>query len=258
MIVSLDCANWSGNGPPSPAASFVWSGPSGIGKSRLILEALRASQQDERLGFNGVVQTLAENRQRAVVVVDRCPPETHRTLVGMVQRQAGLLSLITIDDDIPSTARDRTIVEVADYEIVVKVPEAPSSVTEAIVSSVCPGLPSEDFRRLAHFSRGFHKIAHLVAQAWTSSRPVAYATEEHLVETFVVGRRSHDRDLLLGSAQLLAAFRLVRVDHPDGDQLAEVAARGRNLSAPDLRVRLYGTTSHQLAQGQLYVADGCR
>ena len=44
-----------------------------------------------------------------------------------------------------------------------------------------------------------------------------------------------DRELLLGSARLLAAFRLVRVDHPDGDQLAEVAARGRNLSASDLR-----------------------
>ena len=41
--------------------------------------------------------------------------------------------------------------------------------------------------------------------------------------------------LLLGSAQLLAAFSLVRVDHLEGDQLEEVAARGRNLSAPDLR-----------------------
>ena len=229
-------------------------GPSGIGKSRLILEALASSEQDERLGFsladlvlyadesevgnlaiNGAVQTLAENRQRAVVVVDRCSPETHRTLVGMVRRQEGLLSLITIDDDIPSAARDRTIVEVTNYEILVKVPEAPSPVTEAIISSVCPGLPSEDFRRLAYFSRGFPKIAHLVAQAWTNSRPVAHATEEHLVETFVVGRRSYDRELLLGSAQLLAAFRLVRVDYPDGDQLAEVVTRDRNLSAADLR-----------------------
>ena len=229
-------------------------GPSGIGKSRLILEAVGPSEQDERLGYsladlvlyadesevgdlavNRVVQALAENRRRAVVVVDRCPPETHRTLAGMVQRQAGLLSLITIDDDIPSDARDGTIVEVTDHEIVVKVPEAPSSVTDAIITSVCPGLPSEDFRRLSHFSRGFPKIAHLVAQAWTTSRPVAHATEDHLVETFIVGRRSHDRDLLLESARRLAAFRLVRVDHPDGDQLAEVAARGGRLSVPDLR-----------------------
>ena len=241
-------------GASAPRCVIRVVGPSGVGKSRLILEALGPSEQDEHLGYsladlvlyadesevgefaiNDVIQTLAENRQRAVLVVDRCPPGTHRTLVGMVQRQGSFLSLITIDDEIPSDARDRTIVEVAEYETLIKVPEAPASVTETIISSVCPGLPSEDFRRLAHFSKGFPKIARLVAQAWTSSRPVAHATEEHLVETFVVGRRSHERELLLESAQLLAAFRLVRVDHPDGDQIAEVAARGRNLTASDLR-----------------------
>ena len=229
-------------------------GPSGIGKSRMVLETLERTDEDERLGYsladlvlyadeseagefaiNDVVQTLAESGQRAVVVVDRCPPESHRTLVGMVQRQGSLLSLITIDDDIPPDARDGVFVDVTAHETLVKVSEAPASVTEAIINSVCPGLPSEDFRRLARFSRGFPKIAHLVAQAWASARPVAHATEEHLVETFILGRRSHDRDLLLGSAQLLSAFRLVTVDHPDGDELAEVAARGRNLFGPDLR-----------------------
>ena len=229
-------------------------GPSGIGKSRLILEALGPREEDERLGFsladlvlyvdesemgalaiNGVVQTLAEKGQRAVLVVDRCPPESHRILVGMVQRRESAVSLITIDDEIPPDLRDRTIVELNEHETLVKVPEASSFVTEAIIHSVCPELPSEDFRRLAHFSRGFPKIARLVAQAWTSARPVAFATEEHLVEAFVRGRRLPDRNLL-GSAHLLAAFRLVRMDGPEADQLEEVAVRGQNLSAADLRV----------------------
>ena len=231
-------------------------GPSGIGKSRLILEALGPGEEEESLGVsladlvlyadesemgdlatNGVVQTLAEKGQRAVVVVDRCPPESHRILVGMVQRRESAVSLITIDDEIPPDLRDRTIVELNEHETLVKVPEAPSSVSETIIHSVCPELPSEDFRRLAHFSRGFPKIAHLVAQAWTSARPVAFATEEHLVEAFVRGRRPPDRNLL-GSARLLAAFRLVGMDGPEADQLEEVAVRGQDLSAADLRVGL--------------------
>ena len=229
-------------------------GPSGIGKSRLILEALGPCEEDEGLGFSladlvlyvdesemgdlaihGVVQSLAENGQRAVVVVDRCPPESHRILVGMVQRRKSAVSLITIDDEVPPDLRDRTIVELNDHETLVKVPEASSSVTEAIIHSVCPELPSEDFRRLAHFSRGFPKIAHLVAQAWTSARPVAFATEEHLVEAFVRGRRPPDH-YLLGSARLLAVFHLIRMDGPGADQLEAVAVRGQDLSAADLRV----------------------
>ena len=229
-------------------------GPSGIGKSRLVLELLKPSEHEESLGFrladlvlyadesemgdiaiNDVVQTLAEDQQRAVVVVDRCRPETHRTLVGMVQRRTSLLSLITIDDDIPAAVRNKVTVELSDHEIVVNVPEAPSSVTENIINSVCPGLPSEDFRRLAHFSKGFPKVAHLVAQSWISERPVAHCTDDHLVETFVVGRRAHDQKLLIGSAQLIAAFFLVRAEDQDGGQLSQVAARDQNLSATDLR-----------------------
>ena len=172
--------------------------------------------------------------KRAVVVVDRCSPDAHRILTGMVQRDKSSLSLITIDDEIPSDLRNRTIVEVTAHETVVRVTEAPSSVTEGIISSEYPGLPSEDFRRLAHFSEGFPKIARLVAQAWAASRSVAYATDEHLAETFILGRGEHDRELLLRSARLLAAFRLVRMDHPGGDDLAEVAARGQSLGADDL------------------------
>ena len=241
-------------GVSEPRRVFRVVGASGVGKSRLLLQALEPSDEEAEFGYSiadlvlyadesevgavaitGVVQKLAENRQRAVVVVDRCPPETHRILVGLVQRRESSLSLVTLDDDVPADVREQTIVELSGHETIVKVPEAPRSVIEAVINEVCPGLPSEDFRRLAHFSRGFPKVAHLVAQAWATSRPIAHATEEHFAEAFVLGRRVHDHELVLRSARLLAAFRLVRMDHGEDDQLAEVADRSRNLSAATLR-----------------------
>ena len=59
--------------------------------------------------------------------------------------------------------------------------------------------------------------------------------EDDLVNAFILGRRPQERDLLLKSATLVATFGLVRVEHPDGDQFGETAARGRGLTAADLR-----------------------
>ena len=240
------------DGATQPRRVIRVVGASGIGKSRLVLEALARSQDEPGDGYsiadlvlyadesefgsfaiNQVVQTSAENQQRAVAIIDNCPIETHRILAGMVGRNTSRLTLITIDHEIPPELNERFIIEVGAQETMVRIPEAPLSVVEAVIEATCPGLPSEDFRRLAHFSKGFPKIGRLVAQAWARSQPVAYATEEHLAETFVLGHKAHERDQLLGAARLLAAFRLVRMDRV-GHDLAEVAAFGRNLSARDL------------------------
>ena len=229
-------------------------GPLGIGKSRLILEALAPSGDEEALGYSlsdlvvyadgleaesgaiaSVVQVLVESGQRAVVVVDRCAPDTHQVLIGMALRSESRLSLITLDDELPSGLEDKAVVEVSEHEVVLKVPEAPPAVTEGIILGVSPPLPDEDSRCLASLSVGFPKVAHLVVQAWARDRPLAHATDDYFVETFLLGRTPRESDALLKSARLLAAFALVGIDDPDEEQLAEVAAWGRGLSDADLR-----------------------
>ena len=229
-------------------------GPLGIGKSRLVLEAFAPSQDDEALGYSlsdlvvyadgieaesgaiaRVVQVLVESRQRAVVVVDRCAPDMHQVFAGMALRAESRLSLITLDDELPSALEDRSVVEFSEHETVLKVPEAPPAVTEGIISGVSPRLPDEDSRRLASLSVGFPKVAHLVVQAWARDRPLAHATDDYFVETFLLGRTPRETDVLLKSARLLAAFALVGVDDPDEKQLSEVAAFGRGLTDADLR-----------------------
>ena len=229
-------------------------GVSGIGKSRLILEILSPSVEDEQCGYSisdmvlytdesesgfyhisNIVQTLADSQQRGVVVVDRCPPDHHRLLANMIRRHQSHLSLITIDDELPSGRPAKTGVEVKDNYTLVYIAEPPSSVTNEILSQLCPVLPPEDFYRLARFSKGFPTIAHFVASAWTSSKSIVNATEKDFVETFILGRKTDDKRLLMRSTRLLAAFRLVRTEDPDDNPLIEVATFGCQVSASDLR-----------------------
>ena len=223
-------------------------GLSGVGKSRLALEAFGPDTEEAGTpllsdlvlyadeseagpaAINGIVQSLADMGTRAVVVVDSCGLDTHRVLAGMVSRPGSRLSLITIDDEIPSGTPDETTF---------KLDEAPPSVIEAVINQASPGLPSEDRRRLMHFSKGFPEIAIRIGQKWPTV-PVAHATADDLADAFVLGRRPRESEQLLRkSAALLATFGLVEVEPPaDGGpdgELCEIASRGRNLAAADLR-----------------------
>ncbi len=220
-------------------------GLSGIGKSRLVLEALE--RVEERSGFlkdivlytdesetdaatiKSVVQSWVDMGARVVVVVDRCPPESHGTLVNMISRSSSQLSLITIDNELPDGTLDKTTF---------KMGKAPLSVIEAIIHRDLPNLPSEDQRRLIYFSQDIPGVAIRVGRAWADSIPVAHAADDHMVELFVKGRSSYEPELLIKSAKLLATFAKVAIEHSGDSQLDEIAARGRGLTAADLHTAI--------------------
>lgn len=225
----------------------------GVGKSRLTLQALRTrddfvsetvmyavESESGAHAIKQVVQSLADSGTRAIVVVDHCSPETHRHLSGSVLRSGSRLSLITIDDEVPAGDLDET-------EFLV--PEAETSVTEAIINRGAPGLSFEDQRRLVRLSEGFPAIARRVAQVWTKV-PVAQSADDDIVKAFVLGRNPSEPDLLLKSARLLAAFGVVRVESEDemAMQHAEVAKLGRNVAADDFEAMVEELVARDVAQ----------
>ncbi len=235
-------------------------GLSGIGKSRLCLEALKTVGEDEiasrslrdfvmyavqsEVGAEAIhplVEKLAVSGGRAVVVVDDCDARGHAILAGMVSRPGSRLSLVTIDNEIPSHIDAATI----------KIDEAPATVIEPIVDHAAATLQDVDRHRLARLSRGFPEVAIRIAkESDTRRRYLTYPADDHLIDEFVLGRRPTDRALLLQSAQLLAAFGPVRVEptaeaHLGAFQtvgteslaeehLARIADLGRHLTRDDL------------------------
>ena len=230
-------------------------GLSGIGKSRLVIEAL--SSGDERASYltdmvlyadesevggtaiSKDVQSWADTGERAIVVVDRCPPESHEMLAQMTSRSSSRLSLVTIDNEIPSGTLDKETV---------KIDPAPDSVIETVINRVSPGLPPEDQHRLVAFSKGYPGIAIRIAQAWTESKPLAHSTDQHLADSFVLGRRPRDPELEIGCAMLLATYGLVGIESPVDSQLEGIAEPGRNLSAADMKAALSRLVDRGVAQ----------
>ena len=234
-------------------------GLSGVGKTRLVIEALGPTDDDERelhslsdlvlyaveseVGaerLNEAVLSLADAGNRAIVVVDECAPETHRSLSNVVLRRSSRLSLVTIDYEIATGTQDQKTLNVA---------EAPQFVTQAIISRLPYVQHGEDQLRLARFCKGFPKIAIRIGQAWVRSIPVARATDNDLIDAFVLGRRPQDSTLLLKSAALLATFGLVYREPLAAGQLGEIARLGR-LEEPDFRTAVDDLRRRGVAQSR--------
>ena len=235
-------------------------GLSGVGKTRLVIEAFGPTDDDEpelhslndlvlyavesEVGaerLNEAVLSLADAGNRAIVVVDECAPETHRSLSNMVLRRSSRLSLVTIDYEVATGTQDQKTLNVA---------EAPQSVTQAIINRLPHVQHGEDQLRLARFCKGFPKIAIRIGQAWVRSIPVARATDNDLIDAFVLGRRPQDSALLLKSAALLATFGLVYREPLAAGQLGEIARLGRRLEEPDLRSAINDLCRRGVAQSR--------
>ena len=242
-------------GLPRTVARMV--GRSGVGKSRLALEALGPDGNGAAGAFGmrevvlyavesetsteriiDAVQRFADMGARVVVVVDDCPPDTHRKLAGIVARADSRCSLLTIDYEIPQGSLD---------EDTYLVEKAPQEVIQGIIEQQL-SLDSEDRRRLERFAKGFPGMALRIARAWRKQLPVSQATDDDLVDAYVLGRNPRNADAVLTTATLVATAGLVQVESSPyqiiGDeygqavQLAELAEIQGGLTADELHSKV--------------------
>ncbi len=229
---------------PHDVARIV--GLSGVGKSRLVLEALSPTEAEEASKsylsdlvlyaveseagsavVKTIVQNLADARARAVIVVDTCAAETHQDLAAMVKRSGSQLSLITIDHEIPP---DKTLPKDTIF-----VDRADKTVIEGMLKRIVQNLSGEDHRRLLRFAAGFPQLAALIGESWVNDEPVTSASDDTLIDRIILGRKPQDAVLLRDAAMLLSAFGLIGARPPIDEDITEVSRLGRNRTPDDLR-----------------------
>ena len=189
----------------SPGGMVRLVGLSGVGKTRLAealfdpaigtnsLDRSLALYTDVAEGPNpqpaGLASDLIAGGARAILIIDNCPPETHRRLSEIARSVGSTVSVITIEYDIREDQAEGTDV------FVLHTSSLP--LIEKLVLNRRPGLSRVDARTIAEFSGGNARIALTLAGTVETHETVAGLNDEELFQRLFQQRHGHDTSLLL-------------------------------------------------------------
>lgn len=173
-------------------------GLSGLGKSRMVLEAFRPPDDSEKdldqeilnkmvtyvdcqyaensMLLNHVMQ-LINLKRSGILIFDNCSPNLHDKLVQEITHKDSKLSMISIGND-PSE----------DNKHIIRLDRLPDLTIKQIVESEFPDLIDDQIAvdKIIEFSGGFPKIALLLIDSYLNNEPnVGSLTEEQLVERMI-------------------------------------------------------------------------
>ena len=187
-----------------PGMSVRLVGLSGVGKTRLA-EALfdpsvgshsldtslaiyadAADQLDP--SATSLASDLIAGRTRAILVIDNCPPETHRLLTEIVKTHGATVSVLTVEYDIQDGEPEETAV----FELATSSPE----LIKRLIAQRHPGLSQIDAHTISEFSGGNARIALALAGTAPQRGSFAGLSDRVLFERLFWQRNDPDASLL--------------------------------------------------------------
>jgi hypothetical protein len=191
-------------GKPGQVSRLV--GLSGTGKTRLVqalfepVEGTGSPLERGRLLYTDLGHSpdpsaremllrLGEAGQRAMVIVDNCNPNAHRTLTEVARQFPAHLSLLTVEYDVA----DEDSPEATDvFEL------APSSgpVLESILARLAPHLDSSDRIRIVEFAGGNARIALALAGTVAAGETLGTLNDGELFRRLFRQGQADDEGLL--------------------------------------------------------------
>jgi len=224
----------------SPGQVVRLVGLSGVGKTRLVEalfdNAIGANALDPSLAIytdiadepdpqpKGLASDLIAAGTRAILVIDNCPPGTHRQLSDVARASGSTISVITVEYDIREDQSEGTDV----FSLETSSPQ----LIEKLVSGRFPKLSQIDARRIAEFSGGNARIALALAGTVKKTETVSGLTDTELFRRLFQQRHDHDAGLL----QIAEACSLV------------YSFQGEALTGPDAELTVLGGLIGKTAQ----------
>lgn len=182
-------------------------GLSGVGKTRLV-QALFDARVGSRplppslavytnLSDNptpqptGLASDLIANRTRAILIVDNCTPDLHRSLSDLCGASGSTVSVITVEYDVRDDQPEGTRVVTLDTSS----PE----LIEKLVKRRFPNLSAVDASTISVFSGGNARIAIALAGTIERSETIAGLSDDELFQRLFRQRHAPDGALLLAA-----------------------------------------------------------
>jgi len=212
------------------------TGASGLGKTRLLLEAIDASENIDDscvLIFNApgyditiqeTVRSMVEDRAHGLVVIENCSVDLHNHLAKEVNKTECLLKLVTI-----GYSNDQV-----DDSIHIKLSPLKDEAIKQVLSPILVGMDPGDVDRVARFAQGYPLMATLIAEQYQQQGRLLGSIEKRSVV-----RKLIDGDSVITDAEreVLSACSLFdvfgTVEGSAGDEAKYIA---EDVAGSDLRV----------------------
>ncbi len=202
-LKGLDGLNLIRNKLLERKASIRLVGLSGVGKTRFV-QALF----DERIGENplphkavfytdmangpkptpqALAEKIANEGRKAILIIDNCPPDLHRSLTTLCSTESSSTNLLTVEYDLREDQPEQT--EVFSLE--------PSSVEliEKILNARYQHLGQQNSRTISEFSGGNSRIALALAETIGKDENISSLRDEELFKRLFNQRHANEKSL---------------------------------------------------------------
>jgi hypothetical protein len=207
-------------------------GLSGVGKSRFVQALFEQDIGEDPLDPSLTIYTdyssettptardmardMIARRQRAILIVDNCNPNTHSELARLCASDGSEVSLITVEYDVRDDEPELTDVfrlQSASRELV----------TEWVKQSF-PNVSQVDRERIAEFSDGNFRVAGALAQTVGKGETLGSLKSRELFERIFRQRNEPDQQLLRAAEDLSLVYSIEGEDMSDEGELAQVGS----------------------------------